>query len=223
MRILWVSFTLLIVDQITKQWVHATMLPGESIPILGDLLKLTYTTNPGMAFGLSLGSKLFLTLFSIVATILIVVYLWYVRKGPWGYRLALALIIGGALGNVIDRTFYGVVYGYGPLFYGEVIDFIHVDLWRGVVAEWVPFWGGSYLSLFPIWNVADMAIVVGVAAIILFQKRFHEGLIASQSEVAATAPPVADVSTPASGPERALDPVAEAPVVPQSTSESTDV
>jgi signal peptidase II len=193
MRFLWVSFSLVVVDQLTKQWVHATMLPGESIPILGDVLRLTYTTNPGMAFGLTLGSKLFLTLFSILATVMIGVYLWYVRKGPWGYRLSLALIIGGAVGNVIDRTFYGVVYGYGPLFYGEVIDFIHVDLWRGVVAEWVPFFGGNYLSLFPIWNVADMAIVVGVAAIILFQKRFHEGLIESQAGSPATHPaPPAD-------------------------------
>ncbi len=193
MRVLWVSFLLVVVDQITKQWVHATMLPGESIPVLGDVLRLTYTTNPGMAFGLSLGSKLFLTLFSVLATVMIGVYLWYVRKGPWGYRLSLALIIGGAIGNVIDRTFYGVVYGYGSLFYGEVIDFIHVNLWRGTVAEWVPFFGGNYLSLFPIWNVADMAIVVGVAAIILFQKRFHEGLVQAQAEPSAArpAPPTA--------------------------------
>lgn len=182
MRILWLSFALVVTDQLTKQWVHATMLPGESIPVLGDVLRLTYTTNPGMAFGLTLGSKLFLTLFSILATVMIGVYLWYVRKGPWGYRLSLALIIGGAVGNVIDRTFYGVFYGYAPLFYGEVVDFIHVDFWRGIVAEWVPFFGGNYLSLFPIWNVADMAIVVGVAAIIVFQKRFHEGLIESQTE-----------------------------------------
>lgn len=176
MRVLWVSLALLLVDQATKQLVHATMTPGQSVPLLGDLLKLTYTTNPGMAFGLTVGPKLFLTLFSIVATALIVAYLWTVRRGPWGYRLSLALIVGGALGNIIDRTFYGLLYGYGPLFHGEVVDFIHVDLWRGVVADWVPFLGGNYLALFPIWNVADMAIVVGVAAIILFQKRFHEGL-----------------------------------------------
>ena len=197
MRLLWVSFFLIVVDQATKQWVHATMLPGESIPVLGDLLRLTYTTNPGMAFGLTLGSKLFLTLFSVLATVMIGVYLWYVRKGPWGYRLALSLIIGGAIGNVIDRTFYGVIYGYAPLFYGEVVDFIHVDLWRGVVAEWVPFFGGNYLSLFPIWNVADMAIVVGVAAIIVFQKRFHEGLVAAQAAEPATRPAVVPPAGPA--------------------------
>ncbi len=176
MRVLWVSLALLLVDQATKQLVHSAMAPGQSIPLLGDLLKLTYTTNPGMAFGMTIGPKLFLTLFSIVATVLIVAYLWTVRRGPWGYRVSLALIVGGALGNIIDRTFYGLLYGYGPLFHGEVVDFIHVDLWRGVVADWVPFWGGGYMALFPIWNVADMAIVVGVAAIIVFQKQFHEGL-----------------------------------------------
>lgn len=204
MRILWVSFALIVTDQLTKQWVHATMLPGESIPILGEVLRLTYTTNPGMAFGLTLGSKLFLTLFSILATVMIGVYLWYVRKGPWGYRLSLALIIGGAVGNVIDRTFYGVFYGYAPLFYGEVVDFIHVDFWRGIVAEWVPFFGGNYLSLFPIWNVADMAIVVGVAAIIVFQKRFHEGLVEAQAASQAS-PEHADVFRP----EDRAEPVAD--------------
>ena len=189
MRVLWVSLAILLVDQVTKQIVHAAMVPGQSIPLVGDLLKLTYTTNPGMAFGMELGSKLFLTLFSIIATFLIVLYLWNVRRGPWGYRLSLALIVGGALGNIIDRTFYGVLGisgdGTGALFHGEVVDFVHVDLWRGVVADWVPFWGGEFMALFPIWNVADMAIVVGVAAIIVFQKRFHEGLERAHAEARA--------------------------------------
>jgi signal peptidase II len=206
MRILWVSFALVVVDQLTKVWVHTTMLPGQSIPLVGDLLKLTYTTNPGMAFGLTLGSKLFLTLFSIMATVLIGVYLWYVRKGPWGYRLSLALIIGGAVGNVIDRTFYSVIKGYGPLFYGEVVDFIHVDLWRGFVAEWVPFFGGNFVALFPIWNVADMAIVTGVASIIVFQQRFHEGLMAAQAQRAAAGEPAA--GEPAAGEPAAGEPAA---------------
>jgi signal peptidase II len=188
MRFLWVSAALVVIDQLTKQWVRVTMVQGESIPVVGELLRLTYTTNPGMAFGLELGSKLFLTLFSIAATVMIGVYLWYVRRGPWGYQLSLALIIGGALGNVIDRTFYGVFYGYAPLFHGEVIDFVHVDLWRGIVADWVPFWGGQYLALFPIWNVADMAIVVGVAAIIVFQRRFHEGLLEAERAAAGEEP-----------------------------------
>ncbi len=189
MRVLWVSFALVVVDQLTKAWVQVSMVPGESIPLVGTLLRLTYTTNPGMAFGLTLGSKLFLTLFSIAATVMIGGYLWVVRHGPVGYRLSLALILGGAAGNIIDRTFYGAFQG-APLFYGEVVDFIHVDLWRGYLPEWVPFFGGNFLALFPIWNVADMAIVVGVTAIIVFQRRFHEGLTRA-AERSAAGPPSA--------------------------------
>ncbi len=211
MRVLWVSLVLVVVDQLTKAWVQAAMVPGESVPLVGTLLRLTYTTNPGMAFGMTLGSKLFLTLFSVAATALIGGYLWVVRRGPVGYRLALALILGGAAGNIIDRTFYGVIGGTAPLFYGEVVDFIHVDLWRGYLPEWIPLFGGTFLSLFPIWNVADMAIVVGVAAIILFQRRFHEGLTRSAEDVPPVAePPLAEpprVGPPVAHPEPVSEPV----------------
>lgn len=205
MRVLWISLAVLLLDQATKQLVHATMVPGQSIPLVGDLLKLTYTTNPGMAFGLTLGSKLFLTLFSIVATVLIVAYLWAVRRGPWGYRLSLALIVGGALGNIIDRVFYGVIYGYAPLFYGEVVDFVHVDFWRGYVADWVPVFGGDYMALFPIWNVADMAIVAGVAAIIVFQRQFHEGVERARAAEAPATPEVAAPVRRGDAPEPVVD------------------
>jgi signal peptidase II len=171
MRVLWFSFALLAIDQVSKTLVYILMMPGQSIPVIGDLLKFTYTTNPGMAFGLELGPKLFLSVFSIVATVGLIGYLWMVRTAPRGYRLALAAVIGGAMGNVIDRTFYGVVYGYGPLFHGEVIDFIHVDLWRGFVD--LPVLGTQFIPLFPIWNVADMAIVLGVVAVIITQGQLH--------------------------------------------------
>ena len=208
MRVLWVSFALVVADQLTKWWVRATLYPGESVPVLGDVFRLTYTTNPGMAFGLELGSKLFLSLFSIFATVLIGGYLWYVRKGPWGYRLALAGIIGGAVGNIIDRTFYGVWFDYAPLFYGEVVDFIHVNLWRGSVD--FPLLGTKYVSLFPIWNVADMAIVVGVATIILFQRRFSEGLAEAELRER-EAPAPADAAAVEALPE------APAPAAPSET------
>lgn len=199
MRVLWVSLAILVVDQLTKAWVAATMFPGQSIPLVGSVLKLTYTTNPGMAFGMEVGPKLFLTLFSIVATAAITGYLWAVRTAPWGYRLALAAVIGGALGNVIDRTFYGVIYGYAPLFYGEVVDFIHVNLFYGTVN--VPVLGPTFLPLFPIWNVADMAIVLGVAAIIVGQRHFHRQMAAEEqarrAEPAPAAAPLAEPPPPA--------------------------
>jgi signal peptidase II len=189
MRVLWVTLLVVVVDQLTKVWVKLTMTPQSSIPVIGDVFRLTFTENPGMAFGLSLGSKLFLTLFSIVATVLIALYLWHVRQGPAGYRLSLALILGGAVGNIIDRVFYGSIWGEcypgegARLFYGCVVDFIHLDVWRGIVPEAVPFLGGRYFAVFPIGNVADLAIIAGVAAIIIFQRRFHQ-----EAEEAALAP-----------------------------------
>jgi len=190
MRVLWLTLFIVVADQATKVWVKLTMLPHESIQIVGDLFKFTFTENPGMAFGLSLGSKLFLTLFSIVATGLIGAYLWHVREGPTGYRIALALILGGAMGNIIDRVFYGMAWGYGRLLYGDVVDFIHLDIWHGVVSGSIPFFGGRYLAVFPIGTIADLAIIGGVATIILFQKRFHNALQGEAEEIVETPPAV---------------------------------
>ena len=185
MRVLWVTLLIIVADQLAKVWVKLSMVPQESIPVLGRFFRITFTENPGMAFGLSLGSKLFLTVFSLVATGLIGLYLWHVRKGPLGYRLALAFILGGALGNIIDRVFYGLIWGYGDLFYGNVVDFIHFDVWRGFVPDAVPFFGGRYFAVFPIGNIADLTIIGGVAAIILFQRRFHNAMLEHEPEPAA--------------------------------------
>lgn len=176
MRVLWITLFIVVVDQATKVWVKMSMLQYESIQIIGDLFKFTFTENPGMAFGLTLGSKLFLSVFSIIATILIGVYLWRVKNSPKGYRIALALILGGAIGNIIDRTFYGVFWGYGKLLYGNVVDFIHFDIWKGPLPGWIPFIGGDHWAIFPIGNIADLAIIAGVATIIIFQRRFHEAM-----------------------------------------------
>jgi len=186
MRVLWFSFALLALDQASKFAVVRYMSYGESIPILGDLLRFTYTTNPGMAFGLEVGPKLFLSLFSIVASIAMIVYLWVVRTAPLGYRLALAGVLGGAAGNVIDRTFYGLWMPdqSAPLFYGEVVDFIHIDLWRGWVD--IPVLGPAYIPLFPIWNVADMAIVIGVVFIIVLQNHYQRKLRQTQEATVAS-------------------------------------
>ena len=211
MRVLWVTLLILVADQITKVWVKLTMLPQESIPVLGDFVRLTFTENPGMAFGLSLGSKLFLTLFSLVATVLIGVYLWHVRKGPTGYRVALALILGGALGNIIDRVFYGLIWGYDQLFYGNVVDFIHFDIWRGIMPESVPFLGGRYFAVFPIGNIADLAIIGGVAAIILFQRRFHNAMVEAEAASVET-PSATEAMAPVAPPVDGMAPVSPAPV-----------
>lgn len=193
MRVLWATFFIVVVDQITKLVVKTQMMYGESIPVVGDLFKFTFTENPGMAFGLTVGSKLFLTVFSVIATVLIFVYLRHVRWGPFGYRLALALVLGGAIGNVIDRVFYGAIWGECPpsmpdqsrLLYGCVVDFLHVDVGVVRIPEVVPALGGAGYPLFPIGNVADVAIIAGVVLILITQNRFHA--IVQEREAAARA------------------------------------
>ena len=178
MRFLWLSAFVVAVDQATKAAVLQYMTPQngipQSIPLVGDWLRLTFTENPGMAFGITVGPPGTVTVLSIFATVLVCVYIYQVRDGYAPYVWSLSLILGGALGNIIDRIFYGVLLDYGPYFTGHVVDFIHVSLWRGFIPEAVPLLGGAYMELFPIWNVADMAIVVGVVGVLLFHRTFHE-------------------------------------------------
>ncbi|RAU84250.1 lipoprotein signal peptidase [Pontibacter arcticus] len=179
------AFIIILIDQAVKLIVHYNMemgMPGE-IHLIGDWAKLHYTLNPGMAFGVELGSeygKLILTLFRLVAMFGISYYLYYLVKhhAPTGLIWCIALILGGAIGNLIDSTFYGVWFDnapYGsstPWFHGQVIDMFYLDIWEGIVPNWVPLLGGKPMSLWPIFNVADSAIFIGVLLILFNQKRF---------------------------------------------------
>lgn len=176
MRVLWITLATIVIDQIAKVLVIRHMYHSQSIDLIGDWLKLTYTENPGMAFGITFGPPSMISIFSIIATSLILIYLFKVRTGYAPYRASIGLVLGGALGNIIDRVAYGKIFYDNPLFQGRVVDFIHVDAWRGVLPEWIPFLGGKMTALFPIWNVADMAIVGGVVGILVFQKKFHDML-----------------------------------------------
>ena len=178
MRALRISVAVILVDQLTKIVVLLTMRREQSIDLLGNWLKFTYTENPGMAFGIEIGHPAPITIFSIIATGMIVLYIRKVDTVYAPYYYSLSLVLGGALGNIIDRIFYSsIIYG-GRLFTGRVVDFIHLNVWRGYVPEDFPVLGGKYVALFPIWNVADMAIVIGVVGILVFQRRFHERLTA---------------------------------------------
>jgi len=186
MRFLWLSAFVVAVDQASKAAVLHYMTPQngvpQSIPLVGEWLRLTFTENPGMAFGLTIGPPGTVTVLSIFATVLVCVYIYQVRNDYAPYVWSLSLILGGALGNIVDRVFYGVLLDYGPYFTGRVVDFIHVSLWRGFIPEAVPLIGGAYMELFPIWNVADMAIVLGVAGVLLFHRTFHERRHASSDQ-----------------------------------------
>ena len=175
MRILYLSFFIVLSDQISKLMVKGISLPvmgiefqglpvGTSRPILGDFLRLTYIENPGMAFGIDIGGKLFFSLFSILASIGILIYLYRSRNEHLAFRIALALILGGALGNLIDRVFYGVLFQEAPLFYGKVVDFIDADFFN------INFFGYQ-LSRWPVFNVADASVTCGVILMLFAHKR----------------------------------------------------
>lgn len=179
------SLFIILLDQAVKMLVHFNMDLGVigQIPIFDDWFKLHYTLNPGMAFGMQLGSeygKLALTVFRLFAMVGIGYYLYILAKRGVheGLLWSVALILGGAIGNVIDSTFYGVLLNNAPYdastpwFHGQVIDMFYIDIWEGKVADWVPIWGGEYMALWPIFNIADASIFVGVAIILIMQKKF---------------------------------------------------
>jgi signal peptidase II len=166
MRVLFLTAAIVIADQVTKLLVKGIQIPalgiawegmpyGMSRPVLGDFFRLTYIENPGMAFGIDIGGKLFFSLFSLVASIALIVYLYHLRKGPIGFRLGLATILGGAIGNLIDRVFYGVAYGYAPLFHGRVVDFFDLDFFDFTIF-------GYHMSRWAVFNVADASVTIGV-------------------------------------------------------------
>jgi signal peptidase II len=170
-RILFLSFGIVLADQITKLMVKGIDVPwiglniqglqlGSSRPIFGDLVRLTYIENPGMAFGIDIGGKLFFSIFSIVASIGIIMYLYSVRNEKLGFRIALALILGGAVGNLIDRVFYGAIFNEAPLFYGRVVDFLDVDFFDIDLL-------GVHLSRWPVFNIADASVTSGVVLLLL--------------------------------------------------------
>jgi len=175
---------IIMLDQVVKLLVYYNMDLGNEIPVFGEWFKIHYTVNPGMAFGLQIGSefgKFALTGFRLIAMVGIGYYLYsLVKKGvPNGLSWCIALILGGAVGNVVDSTFYGVFLpgnlpSSAPMawFHGQVIDMFYVDIWEGEVAGWIPLFGGDYISLWPIFNIADASIFVGVGVIMIFQKSF---------------------------------------------------
>ncbi len=180
-----------LIDQITKILVKTNMYLGETIPITG-WFEIQFVENPGMAFGMEFGSKLFLTLFRIVAICFIGYYIYYLVKSKYsrGYIACVALIWAGAFGNIIDCVFYGEIFsfsapypggvasfvpigeGYDTWLHGKVVDMLHFPLFEGTFPQWIPKWGGESFEFFaPVFNIADSAITVGIFILILFYRK----------------------------------------------------
>ncbi|MGN0037230.1 MAG: lipoprotein signal peptidase [Bacteroidaceae bacterium] len=189
----------LLVDQAIKIWVKTHMYWHDSIRIT-DWFYLFFTENNGMAFGMEVFGKLFLTTFRIVAVGFILYYLCkVVRRGaPTGFIVCLSLILAGALGNIIDCVFYGVVFsesthaslatfvplgeGYAPWLYGRVVDMFYFPLIETTWPDWMPWVGGEHFVFFsPIFNFADAAISCGIVALLLFYGKYLNGLTGSKN------------------------------------------
>ena len=179
----------LIIDQVVKIYVKTHMYIGEAIRVT-DWFYIAFIENNGMAFGMEIGSKLFLSLFRIVAVAVLVWILIRVKNKPHmptGFMVCLALIIAGAAGNIIDSLFYGLLFndplppavasflpgeGYAGLFYGRVVDMLYFPLFSFYWPDWMPWIGGERFEFFrPVFNIADSAISVGVVCMILFYHR----------------------------------------------------
>ena len=189
-----ISAVLLVVDQVVKILVKTNMHLGEHFNVLGKWFQIYFIENKGMAFGMQFGGdigKIILSSFRVVLVVVIFVYLRSLlkKKAPWGVLVGILLIMTGALGNIIDCMFYGLIFdsstfmhtssifpaagGYAPFFLGKVVDMLYFPLIDSNWPQWVPFIGGQHFIFFrPIFNIADSCITVGALYLILFQRKY---------------------------------------------------
>jgi len=181
------------------------MTLGQEFKVLGDWFLIHFTENYGMAFGFEFAGengKLVLTLFRLVAAVFIFIYLYRLTKHQehWLLIVSVSLIFAGAVGNIIDSVFYGLLFsnstffeaakflpengGYATLFHGRVVDMFYFPIIKGTYPSWFPFWGGQDFIFFrPVFNVADSSITIGVAILLAFQKRFFKAKPADLKEM----------------------------------------
>jgi signal peptidase II len=194
--VLLIIIGVLIADQLLKIWIKTNLTYGEEFGILGlSWARIHFVENEGMAFGLSFGGpggKLALSIFRIFAAIFLLYILRTLirAKESFGLLTCFALISAGAIGNILDSAFYGLIFsnssyhggvaefmpeggGYAGLFYGKVVDMLYFPLIDTVLPDWVPLWGGERFQFFkPVFNLADAAISTGVISLLVFYTRF---------------------------------------------------
>lgn len=188
----------LIVDQTVKIIVKTNMALGDSIPVFDGWFIIRFIENPGMAFGIDLPGfygKPMLTIFRLIASGIITWYLISLirRNAPPGFIICISMILAGALGNIFDSLFYGLIFskstyfeiatifppegGYTSFLHGQVVDMLYFPLIEGTYPDWFPIWGGQQFVFFrPIFNIADSAITMGVLSIFIFQRKYLKEL-----------------------------------------------
>jgi signal peptidase II len=184
----------LLADQVLKFWVKTSFMLGESIPVAGNWFYLSFVENNGMAFGIEFGGefgKLFLSLFRIVV---VGAMTWFLFKSASKFTLhpglvtSFSFIVAGAIGNIIDSAFYGLIFndsfgqvatlfppdgGYESFLHGHVVDMFYFPIIESTFPDWLPFWGGEHFIFFsPVFNLADASITFGAGIFLIYQKHF---------------------------------------------------
>ena len=190
-KIFFTAFILILFDQTLKIWIKTNFILGEESKIF-DWFIIHFTENNGMAFGMEFGGytgKKMLTLFRIIVVGIGIKYIYDLTKTRFsnGTLIALGLIIGGAIGNIIDSSFYGIIFnesynnvarfmpelgGYSSFLHGKVVDMFYFPLMNGHFPNWLPIWGGEHFIFFrPVFNIADAGIFTGIFLIFLFYRK----------------------------------------------------
>lgn len=198
-KVLLLIGLIVFVDQATKLWIKTHFSMGQEVSVFGEWFKIHFTENNGMAFGMEFGGaagKIALSLFRIVAVSAIGWYIYKLVKSgeeSLGVILGISAIFAGALGNILDSLYYGVIFGesgwmqvaefmpkeggYAAPLFGRVVDMLYFPIIEGTFPSWMPLWGGEEFLFFrPVFNVADSSITLGVTYMILFQRDFFKKL-----------------------------------------------